>query len=935
QIDKKTGRIKRFTNIPDDPYSLSSDKVLAIFDDREGNLWIGTKAGGVNVASLANLTNGKEKFVSFRYKPNKPNTIVHNDVYCITQDKTGDIWIGTGGGLTKVFWNRGQSLFDALAGNALHFETFLEKDGLPNSVIYGILEDNHGNLWLSTNRGLSEFNPSKRAIKNYGVNDGLQANEFHSNAFFKDKAGNMFFGGVNGLTVFNPETIKEYPARYNVVITRLKVFNRVIKPGEKVNGRVILRKDVTQTRSIVLSYKDKEVTLDFSALYFANPQRIKYAYRLLGFNDKWQTADPNNRSVTYTNLYDGDYVFQVRTTNVLGDWTDAPLNLKIKVLPPFWRMPWFYLVYAVLIILLLVAYRKYSIIATREKSRIALERLEHKKLLEMSEAKMKFFTNVSHEIRTPLTLISDPLNQVITSGDMDEGSRKNLALISKNVERLLTMVNQFLQLRSIDLGSARMSVSKVNVFPFFRDIVAHFEQTAHLRNIHLNMDSELDDAILYMDKEMIGTVFYNLLSNAFKFTPDHGLVSVRIFEFKRSVTPKGFISLKNLMARRQVSNWIAIEIADNGRGIPAKELRNIFHRFYQVNDAGVDQQSGSGIGLALVREYINLHKGFIKVSSKPGNGSVFTVYLRTGKGHFKSDQILNEGTALNGIEKLSVVESIKRSSSEILSSVSISNDQKGELSNLLIVEDDHEMSDYLADFFRKAYNVSQAFNGKIGMELAISQSPDLIISDVMLPEVDGFQLCRKLKTTLETSHIPVILLTAKAAEDNIVEGYELGADLYMPKPFNVKILEKQVKMLIQSRIQLRERFSKQMLLMPSDVTITSTDERFLNRLMEVTDEHLTDSEFDVMKLVNAMNMSHAVILRKLRALTGMALVDFIKNQRLKKAALILQKGKISIAEVSYMVGFSDPKYFSKCFIKEFGKTPTDYSKEFYSGSTQE
>lgn len=930
KFDRETGAVRRFTNIPGSANSLSSDKVLSIFDDAKGNLWVGTKAGGISISSLADLEHGKNNFKSFKHKETDVKSIVHNDVYCIMQDSKGNIWLGTGGGLCKVVWPDSGNSAQNNNFDAIHFESYLEKDGLPNNVIYGILEDSQGNLWLSTNNGLSMFNPGKRQFKNYGINDGLQANEFRSNAFAKDNKGNMFFGGVNGLTVFNPDNIKDNPCLANAVITRFKVFSAAVKPGMIVNGQAILENDIAQTKHIELTYKVKEITFEFSALHYANPQRIKYAYRLLGFNDKWQTVEGSARTVTYTNLGDGKYTFQVKATNNDGKWNETPVELTIKMLPPLWRKPWFYFIYVVIILLLLYGFQKYSLIAVKEKNRLAIERLEHKKQLELSQAKMRFFTNVSHEIRTPLTLISDPLNQVIRNGNIDEGSKKSLNLMANNVSRLLHMVNQLLQLQNIDLGSVKLKVATVEFAPFIKGIADHFVQSALRKNITFSVNNELGDKSLCIDKEKLGTVFYNLLSNAFKFTPEHGTISVNIYSYRKN-TKFSFKNLDSwLLEKKQTSNWVAVEIADNGTGIPQKELKNIFHRFYQVNDSDAEHHAGSGIGLALVKDYVGLHRGQVKVTSKPGHGSIFTVYLRTGNHHLRHKHYVVDDETDKAIEAtLSThVQDVKTSVSEPALAVNIA--QNVTLPSLLIIEDDIDLAGYMASYLAKYYTVELVHDGKSGLQRVQSQLPDLVISDVMLPEMNGLQLCQHLKTDIETSHIPVILLTARVSDENIREGYDCGADVYVAKPFNIDILAKQVHALLESRATWRKKFSQQLVLMPTDVTISSTDEQFLKKLVDVTDVHLSDSEFDVTRLVDAMNMSHAVILRKVKALTDMSLVDFIKNQRLKKAALILQKGKISIADVGYMVGFSDPKYFSKCFIKEFGKTPTGYCQEYQS-----
>lgn len=924
-IDKQSGRIRTFTNDSDNPLSLRSDKVLTILEDDFGNLWVGTKGGGVSVAPIDDLLKGTNAFTTFTNQNATPGCLSHNDIYCIARDSHGDVWIGTGAGLNKVLPARALSLKDAIRKGAVTFQSYQEKDGLPNNVIYSILEDKHGSLWLSTNNGLCVFNPRSGRTKNYFDNDGLQANEFHSNAFFKDKEGCMYIGGVNGLTIFNPDSIKDNPFAAQTRITGLKIFNQPIMPGDKVNGRVLLHTDIVNTSNITLSYKNKELTFEFSAMHFANPQKIRYAYRLQGFNDKWQETKDNNRSVTYTNLDQGTYTLQVKATNNDGVWSAKPASLVITVLPPFWLSGWFSIVYVFLVLGGLYLFRKYSLIAVKEKNRLLIERLEHKKQVEITNAKMRFFTNISHEIRTPLTLIYDPLERAMAEGQMDAGSQKLLGLMSKNVNRLLLLVNQLLQFQKIDMGFVSLKVSEISLLPFIQDVSANFSQKIGLKNIALTIDSYSDKVSVWVDGEFMTTVFYNLLSNAIKFTPDGGEITIKVYPF-RGDFEVGFITgLKSrLFSSKKEKDWIAIEITDSGKGIPERELSRIFNRFYQINDPAQYHHAGSGIGLALVKEYVDLHKGQIDVVSMKDSGSRFTVYLPVGKAHFRADQIVSKSKTRPTEEPMRLSDDDATDDEQEVELVV----HEGE-TTLLIIEDDHELAYYLRDYFVQSYKVVVSFDGKMGYDKAVALSPDLVISDVMLPGLNGFEICSKLKTNIETSHIPIILLTAKAAEEDIIVGYEGGADSYMAKPFNIKILAAQVKGLMETRDRLRSSFSKQVYLKPADLAITSLDEQFLQRLMDVANKHLSDNEFDVGELVGAMNMSHTVILKKIKALTGLSLVDFIKSLRLKQAAQILQKEKYPIAEVGYMVGFSDAKYFSKCFVKEFGKTPTEYSNEFH------
>ncbi|MDP4210170.1 MAG: two-component regulator propeller domain-containing protein [Bacteroidota bacterium] len=928
-IDKNSGQISRISNEMGNRHSLSSDMVLAIFDDDYGNLWVGTKGGGVNICPSNELARGNGNFISFKSQSLSEGSISHNDVYCITRDSRGIIWIGTGGGLNKVIPLNNQSIGEAVRKKNVSFKAYSEKDGLPNGVIYSVLEDRQGNLWLSTNNGLCVFDPRTEKVKNYFDNDGLLANQFHSNAYFKDAGGFMYFGGVNGLTYFNPDSIKNNPFAPQTQITGLKIFNQAIMPGDKHNGRIVLNTDIANAKEIILSYRDKELTFEFSAMHYANSQKIHYAYRLVGFNDKWQETKSNDRSVTYTNLDHGTYVLQVKATNNDGVWSEKPDELVITILPPFWQSPWFSIVYILLIAGGLYLFRKYSLIAVKEKNRLLIEQLEHKKQTEIAEAKMRFFTNISHEIRTPLTLIYDPLERVLAQGELDPNSRQHLTLMSKNVNRLLSLVNQLLQFQKIDMGFVSLKVSEVSLMPFLREVAGNFAQKISLKNVSLAIDTFSEQISLWFDSEFMTTVFYNLLSNAIKFTPEGGQISIKLTPYQGNFDV-GFISgLRQRIFSSKVKeqNWIAIEIADTGKGISRREISRIFNRFYQVNEPSMYHHAGSGIGLSLVKEYVELHKGHIEVSSLPGAGSRFTVYLPVGKKHFRPDQIISKAkprvsgedynipddeTEMNGADETSMVGPEKSVEAPLL----------------LIIEDDHELAAYLQNYFGETYQVITVFDGKKGMARAQESSPDLVISDVMLPGATGIEICNYLKSNIETSHIPVILLTAKAAEDDMISGYEGGADSYMTKPFNIKVLAAQVKSLIETRNQLKHSFSKKVVLKPSDLAITSLDEQFLQRLMDISNAHLSDNDFDVSGLVEAMNMSHTAILKKIKALTGLSLVDFIKSLRLKKAAQILQKEKYPIAEVGYMVGFSDPKYFSKCFIKEFGKTPTEYGNEF-------
>ncbi len=923
--NKKTNTYKNFQHNESNPNSLSFNVVLSIFQDKNRNIWVGTKGGGLNKLIDPGINPLDAKFRIYKNEPDNPASLSHNDVYCIYQDKSGVLWIGTAGGLNKVIY--------VIKNNEpeITFKSYLESDGLPNGVIYGILEDKHGNLWMSTNNGISKFNPRTEKFINFDIDDGLQANEFHYNSYFEDSKGRMYFGGINGLNAFYPDSIIVNPFKPKIVFTGIKILGVPVEIGKKINNRIVLQKSLNEKNEIELTFRDKEITIEFAAIHFAVPKKNKYLFRLNGFNDQWQQVSSRTRSVTYTNLDRGDYVFEVKASNNDGIWNDSPAILKIKVFPPPWKTIWAYMLYASAIAVLLLIFRRYTLIAVTEKNKLKIEHLEREKIEELSRLKIQFFTNVSHELRTPLTLINGPLEELIVYKKTDDFIKQQLGLMHRNVNRLLQMINQLLDFRKIDSGQLKLKVSEVNLIELINDIYISFNQYSSVRNISFHYMHHEENMNLWLDKEKITTVFYNILSNAFKFSPDKGSIIIDItIKEKQDVLP--FSKKKNLNSDKSVNKRFAeIKIIDSGIGIDEENIEKIFDRFYQVNELDTAKFGGSGIGLAIAREYIKMHGGSIDVESASGKGSCFRVLLPFGKAHLNPEYV----TILNQPEEKETLFFIKDSIEEALfteestqvEATSKINETDLKKPVILIIEDNVEMLEYLHGKFSSKYKILRATNGAKGIETAIENNPDLIITDLMMPGIDGMELCRRIKTDINTSHIPIIILTAKSTEESMIEGLETGADVYITKPFNVDVLKAQIKTLLDSRQKMKFNFSRQLILQPKEVTFTSTDEKFLKKLMEVVELNIADVNFGIKELTQAMGMSHSVIFRKIKSLAGLNVVELIRSIRLKKAALILKKNKLPIAEVSYMVGFSDPKYFSKCFIKEFGFTPTEYSNK--------
>jgi signal transduction histidine kinase/ligand-binding sensor domain-containing protein/DNA-binding NarL/FixJ family response regulator len=899
----KTEKFDLFTHNTN-PNSLSIDIVLSILEDKNHTLWVGTKGGGLNCLKNIHEDPANANFIIYKNNLDKKGSLSNNDVNCIMQAKDNTIWVGTSEGLNKVIIN---------GDNTIQFKSYLQKDGLPNSCIYGVLEDNKGDLWASTNKGISRFNPQNETFTNYDHNDGLQSDEFRHNAYFKDVAGNMYFGGNNGLNIFCPDSIKINHFTPKVVITDIKI------PGRSLEDEP-LKMSISFIKELELNYKDKEITIEFAALHYAVPHKNQYKYRLKGFNDNWQTVTANKRSATYTNLDQGSYIFQVKASNNDGVWTEVPIELKIIVLAPPWKTPWAYLVYLIILGSALLIFRNYTLIAVKEKHKLVIEHLEREKIEELAKLKIQFFTNVSHELRTPLTLISSPLEDLLANDKIDETSKQQLGLMQRNVDRLLQMINQLLDFRKIDSGQLKISVSEVNLIELIQEVSQSFVQHALAKNIKFQFMPFQESMLLWVDKEKIRTVIFNLLSNAFKYSPDGSTIAIETNIGEKEFKPRGVHKkLLQIKSGKKIT-FLEIKITDTGIGIAKNQLKKIFDRFYQATENPMNI-SGSGIGLAISREYVEMHGGVINVVSSQNSGSSFSFFLPFGKEHFNSEFV-------SFIETTSTLEpsQLQTFNSDNLVNVKTTA-EKDEKPLLLFVEDNQEMCDYIVSKLGALYRIELAMNGQKGWDVAKKRNPDLVITDLMMPEMDGIELSSKLKNDIETSHIPIIILTAKSTEESTIEGLETGADVYIPKPFSINILKAQIKSLLDSRTKLKNNFNRQLILQPKEVAITSIDERFMKKLLEVVEDYIADPNFGIKEMTTQMNMSHSVLFRKIKSLTGLNVVEFVRSFRLKKAALILAKKKIPISEVSYLTGFSDPKYFSKCFQKEFGMTPTEYSNK--------
>ena len=730
KLDKQRKFFTHYLNNPTDKTSLGSNRVFTIFEDRAQNLWVGTDGGGLN---LFNKSNGN--FIRYLHQADNPGSISSNSILSICEDTNSNLWLGTyGGGLDK---------FDAATKQFINFSM---EDGMPNDVVYGILEDLYDNLWLSTNNGLSKFNIKTKSFRNYDVKDGLQGNEFNQGAYFKNKNGKMFFGGTYGLNIFYPNNITDNDYVPQIAITDFELSYKPVPIGLDTSlHRIILQNSISRTDSIFLEHNDNTITFEFSALDFHRPQKNKYKYILYGFDKEWHTTDARRRFATYTNLDPGNYTFRVKGSNNDEIWNNKGKILTIIINPPWWATWWAYSIYGILFITVFGSTSRFYLNRQKLKEELRLEQQHAKKLAEVDKMKSHFFTNISHEFRTPLTLILGP-SENIMNNSLDINAKNQAETIRKNAGRLLRLINQLLDLSKLDEKKLKLQAKEGNIVSFIKGIVMSFEAFAERKDLSLKINSQKNEIEIYFDRNKMENVFTNLLSNAIKFTPKGGKVEIKIIEKDDDI--------------------IEISIKDTGIGIPEKELPKLFDRFYQVDSSQTREYEGSGLGLSLTKELIELHHGTIKVKSKASNPALkkpgwteLIIELPRGKYHLNEDEILdaNDLKAESGNVDLDDGYFHSKSQKEV-----IADDNENQKTIILVVEDNRELREYIRDFLNEEFVVEEAFNGEQGIRKAENVCPDLIISDIMMPKMDGNQMAEVLKNNELTSHIPIIFLTAKA-----------------------------------------------------------------------------------------------------------------------------------------------------------------------------
>ena len=871
RFDRKTETFIHYKYDANDQGSLSGNYVRTIYEDRSGVLWFGTQNG------LNQYVRETDSFINYQHDPNDPKSISDNHVNVIFENAAHQYWIGTHGGLNH---------FDRQSGS---FTAYREKDGLPNDVVYGILEDKQHNLWMSTNNGISKFNPKKKTFKNYDITDGLQGNEFNGGAYCQLKSGEMIFGGINGLTLFHPDSIKENPFVPPVIITRFIYYSTT-----EMGSIPIEEKGISEKQSITLSHLIHILTFEFSALNYNNTAKNQYQYQLEGFIDNWMNLGTEHK-LTFTNLNPGDYILKIKGSNDDGIWNPIPTELNIKILPPWWRTWWAYMLYGLIIFSSL--YMAYRFQLARK-----LEQQEAKRLRDINQMKSQLYTNITHEFRTPLTVVigmTELIREFVEKrayGKIPE----TIDIIKRNSNSLLNLVNQILDLAKLESGNLKLQIMRGDVVLYLQFLTESFQSFADSKKLRLTFYSEVKALEMDYDPEKLLIIVSNLLSNALKFTPENGKVILHVNKIQDK---KG--------------DCLFIKVKDTGIGIDESSMPHIFDRFYQVDGSSTRGEPGTGIGLAMTKNLIELMNGQIAVNSKAGEGTEFSILLPIT--HQEGVVFSPETTRGHIQEKTNVFLPLNQHVSHVKDSLPVSDQSP----LLLIVEDNPDIVLYLKSCLKGQYNLAIAKNGQEGIEMAITLIPDLIISDVMMPLKDGFELCDTLKQHTLTSHIPIILLTAKATIADKLKGLEYGADAYLQKPFNKKELLIRLEKLIEGRKKLQQRYSSIDAPLLEKENPASMEDAFLQQIRQVIENNITDPDFDSARLCREMGMSRSQIYRKLKALTDRSTSFFIRSVRLQKAREMLRDNDLTVSQVAYDVGFKDPSYFSRTFIEEFGVSPSE------------
>ncbi|MCE7043225.1 hybrid sensor histidine kinase/response regulator transcription factor [Dyadobacter sp. CY312] len=894
-FDKNGGYIKTYQIANSD---LPSNQItFLLYDKTKDVIWASTVDKGV--VQLQEKDGRIVVLNHFKHEPGNSNSLKVNYAWPLLLDKKGDIWIGTiGGGLHRLVYANGKYTMERY------------QRWLPENDIESILTDDAGNLWIG-GAGLFKFSPVTKKYLHYDVSDGLQSNSFKVGSAYRAADGTMYFGGTNGLNYFHPDRIPSNPYAPVVRITRLRVLNRNPSPNDNEIGSSMVTRAFSEEEGVTIRAVENDFSFEFVGLNYVNPEKQKYAYHMEGYSSDWVELPQGQRVASFANLPAGNYTFKVKVNNGEGVWSDSPAEVKVVILPPWYKTWWAYTAYVLLVGAALTWYRRMMLAKLELKNRVEIEKLHAEKEKEIAEVKINFFTNVSHEFRTPLTLILGPMEEFMASMGESGEIRDKVTMMHRQTQKLLSLVNKLLSFRKIESGNASISASRRNVISFVNEIFVIFKVKADERDLEYNMEAPPEAVMLYFDPEKLEVILTNLLSNAFKYTPDGGKIDV-------SVNWKGDSEMDAVWnAGKLADNYLTIAVQDYGFGIREEELGKIFDPYYQASNTNAETWKGTGIGLALVKQLVQSHSGEVDVKSKIGEGTIFEVKMPFGKAHLSAIDLKED---VVGKRPVLLIPDKEVSAAPVESPVSVRR------LKMLIVEDNADLQEYLKSLFENTFEVILSPDGLDGWNRIGNLMPDFVLSDVMMPGMNGLDLCKKIKQNPKTSHIPVILLTARAAAVQELEGLETGADDYIAKPFNPQILRAKVAAILQNRNKLHAYYQRRILLEPTEITIPDEDKIFLENAMRTVEENLTNTDFNVQTLVGMMGMSQSVFYKRVKNMTGQSVIEFIKDIRLKRAAQLLANGNARISEIALMVGIEDPKNFRVSFQKVYNMSPSQYAR---------
>ncbi|WP_163397400.1 hybrid sensor histidine kinase/response regulator transcription factor [Flavobacterium fluviatile] len=868
--------------------SLTSNRIRTILIDAKKQIWVGTQSG-LNVLSTTKM--GKKHQVKHYFFDN--NVSSGDDILTLFTDKQENIWVGT----------KAKGLF-ILKKNQFKKVVIDAKNG-SITTIHAILQDNNQNLWLSTNQGIIKYQIRTQKTTIYDQKDGLVSNEFNDNACLQIGNNDYYFGGPSGVTYFNSQKIALNNFAPKVIVTNLTIRDELVTTS---SDNEILEKNISYTDKITLPYDKANFSISFSMPNFIRSKNNQYRYRLLGLEDSWITTKNNEVSFAIQNA--GNYALEIMGANNDGVWNTTPTVLRIEVTPAPWRSNWALLLYSILIVL--SVYGLIWIMKSKDqlKQKLEFEYIEAERIKENNLAKLEFFTNISHEFRTPLTLISGPLQQILADYSGSNEMYKKLLVIESSSNHLLNLINRLMDFRKLENNQFTLESAKGNIVKFTREIFLSFEEYAKDGHYDFSFESSHKEIIVYFDRYKLERVVFNLISNAFRYTPKGGKIKISLHKEK---------------------DGVRLDVEDSGVGIAPEHISKIFDLFFEVpmhNQVKNNYNKGTGIGLSIVKNIVKLHHGTVSVVNKETEGVVFSVVLPKGKKHLSESEIIQDFKISDDISQYTSQLTVPADAVEQddLKDLIIEEDKP----TILVVEDHKELRSFIKNILKEDYNIITADNGKSALKKAVIFLPTVVVSDVIMPEMVGTELCAKIKENPLTSHIPVILLTSRSSLIYKFEGLNSGADDYISKPFNLIEFKLRIKNIIESSQRLKDKFTKEDAFTPTDVVLTSVDDELLKKAFKIVEENIANNQFDIPQFCSELGVSRTMLFLKIKTWTDCTPNEFIHEIRLKAAAQLLEQHKINISQVSYKVGFNNPKYFSKCFQKKYGITPSEYSEKFYS-----